>query len=123
MKTMKYLLGLLLCMSIGLTFIACGDDDEANLVGTWSFQDGKNKVTLTLRNDGTGIWSGRFYDEEDEDYEIGRGSLFYEMEGKSRGVIIFSDDPDEIYFEIRNNKMYMYEKYYGERLLWVLTKE
>jgi len=58
MKTMKYLLGMLLCMSIGLTFIACGNDDKEegvhNIVGTWRYVDHTGYLQITFYEDGTG---------------------------------------------------------------------
>lgn len=58
MKKLKYLLGLLLCMSFSLTFVAC-DDDEKNIetsepiLGVWYGEIDEENCELTFKNDGT----------------------------------------------------------------------
>lgn len=137
MKQKRILWSLLTMMMVAVLsagFVACGDDDDdsssgSGVVGTWSGKDGRESLSLTFKSGGKGTWVSRY-----EDYYSGteteRGSFTYEMEGKSKGIIIIKDydsysgyHNDYLYFEIEGKMMFLYDDYYGEDLEWVLTKE
>lgn len=82
MKTMKYFLGLLLCMSIGLSFIACGNDDKddevPSIVGTWRFVDNTGYFQFTFNNDGSGYYieGDVIGDYDNDDMELFNYTLY-----------------------------------------------
>lgn len=103
---------------------------SSNVVGTWSGRDGRETLTLTFKNGGSGSWISQYKDSY-SGTETSRGSFTYKMEGNKRGIITLSDHYDSysgyhteyLYFEIEGNTMYLYEHYYGDDLEWTLTKQ
>ena len=116
-------------------FVACSDDDEDNgspessVVGTWTGYDGRDRISLTFRTGSEGVAYIKYFDSYSS-AETERVEFKYEMEGKSRGIIIVREIDNHsnvytfsTYFVIKGNTMYLYEKYYGKDLLWELTKQ
>ena len=72
--------GVLMCMLLGMGFVACNDDDEEqnttnssvsanSIVGTWKYTYSKGYRQLTFNSDGTGreVWV-EFGDQEIDEF-------------------------------------------------------
>ena len=91
MKVTNFMLGLFLCVGIGLVLTSCRKDEEENrsmLVGTWSETNNLYSVTLTLDEDGkfefnTGNYAKRLNGSGTYKYWQNNAGLgFYGMEEK-----------------------------------------
>ena len=120
-------------LSVG--FVACSSDDDdsdsGSVVGTWSgTTDDDVHLSLNFKKNGTGTWTQRYYDSYYGTEERGSFSFSYEMESKSKGIIITTyydsysgDESDYLFFKIEGKKMFLFEGDYDDYLLGVLTKE
>lgn len=100
------------------------ESSSGRVVGTWSGRDGRDQLTLTFKNGGTGTCTYR-YNDSYSGTETERGSFEWEMEGKNEGwIYVKSDDSyysgyqtKSMFFEIEGKTMYLDD---GD---WVLTKQ
>ena len=94
------------------------------VIGTWSYRDGSDQLTLTFTSGGTGRWTERFYDSYSGTVSES-GTFTYEMAGAREGIIILRDGnrSETIYFEIDGSKMYIYEDEDHDEFMFALTKQ
>lgn len=108
--------------------LACSsEDDDYSLVGTWTGYrcddittleiKEYHPLTLVFNSDG----SGNYYEKEG-DY-IHQCTFVYEMESKTRAKAYISWRGSSQYYEIVDNKMYVYGHGYGNDLDFLLTKK
>lgn len=123
----KYLFGVLaMLMVVLMTASKCGSDPvESNAaIGTWVGSEGKDRVTVVFKSDGTGTATMRYYDSY-SGTEIERSSFTYKMLSSSRGICILQESSSYGYsysysdsygsnlyvvpFEIEGKTMYLFE--------------
>lgn len=124
------LLAMMMVAMLSVGFVACDNDDEeeGDVIGTWTgtIENGQNQMTMTFKEDGTGMIAG-FLPVENYTYEQ---SFTYIMESKSKGILMIENEDADIddpnirwYFEIDGKKLRLYEDGYGDEFIGTLTKK
>lgn len=134
------LVTLMMVMTLGVIFVACGDDNDNNnsnngsaestATGVWKGSKGKRTLTIYVNSGGQGTYVYVYNDSYSGD-ETETGSFTYTMESNTRGIITmkeydsYSGNSVAIYsYVIDGNTMQLYEDKYDElRLVWTLTKQ
>lgn len=139
MKKKEFFWSLLTVMMVAMLsvgIVSCSKDDKndesnpsSKVIGTWSVRDGNESLTLTFKSGGVGTSTYKYYSSY-SGMETETETFTYEMEDESKGIILMEYydsysgyQTDIVYFEIRGNKMYIYEEDYGDELIYVLTKQ
>ena len=126
---MKYKIwSVVLAFSMLPMLIGCSsEDDNSGIIGTWVGYSCANSspnslskdhpLTLVFNSDGSGN-----YLEIDSKYTY-ECSFIYEKESKTRAKAYISTRGNTQYYEIVDNKMYVYGHGYGDDLDFLLTKQ